>query len=51
MLGCFSVFAPIDVATWKECIARRLPDKIREMNLTAFEMGRKEIEGVRIVES
>jgi indolepyruvate ferredoxin oxidoreductase beta subunit len=51
MLGCLSVFAPLDPATWKECIARRLPEKIREINLTAFDMGRKEIEGVRIVES
>jgi indolepyruvate ferredoxin oxidoreductase beta subunit len=51
MLGCLSVFAPLDIAIWKECISRRLPEKIREINLTAFEMGRKEIEGVRIVES
>jgi indolepyruvate ferredoxin oxidoreductase beta subunit len=51
MLGCFSVFAPLDVATWQDSINRRLPEKIREINLTAFEMGRKEIEGVRIVES
>jgi indolepyruvate ferredoxin oxidoreductase beta subunit len=48
MLGCFSVFAPLEVDTWKESISRRLPEKIREINLTAFEMGRKEIEGVRI---
>ena len=34
-----------------ESISRRLPENIREINLTAFEMGRKEIEGVRIVES
>ena len=48
MLGCFSVFAPIDVAIWKESISRRMPENIREINLTAFEMGRKEIESVRI---
>ena len=51
MLGCLSVFAPLDLATWKECINRRLPEKIRQINLTAFEMGRKEIEGVDIGES
>jgi indolepyruvate ferredoxin oxidoreductase beta subunit len=51
MLGCFSVFAPIDVAIWKESISRRMPENIREINLTAFEMGRKEIEGVRIGQS
>jgi indolepyruvate ferredoxin oxidoreductase beta subunit len=51
MLGCLSVFAPLDTAVWKDCIRQRLPEKIREINLTAFEMGRKEIEGVRISES
>jgi indolepyruvate ferredoxin oxidoreductase, beta subunit len=48
MLGCFSVFAPIDVAVWKGNISRRLPENIREINLAAFDMGRKEIKGVRI---
>ena len=51
MLGCFSVFAPIDVAIWKESISRRMPENIREINLTAFEIGRKEIVGVRIGKS
>ncbi len=51
MLGCCSCFAPFPEATWRESIARRLPEKIREINLTAFEMGRKEIEGVRIGQS
>jgi len=48
MLGCFSTFTPIDATIWKDNISRRLPENIREINLTAFEMGRKEIEGVRI---
>ena len=48
MLGCFAAFAPIGEAVWKESISRRLPDNIREINLTAFAAGRKEIEGVRI---
>jgi len=48
MLGCFSVFAPLDVEVWKDSIARRLPENIREINLKAFEQGRKEIESVRI---
>jgi indolepyruvate ferredoxin oxidoreductase beta subunit len=51
MLGCFSVFAPLDVEVWQESISRRLPEKLREINLTAFAMGRKEIEGVRIGKS
>jgi indolepyruvate ferredoxin oxidoreductase beta subunit len=48
MLGCFAAFAPIDDAIWKESISRRLPENIREINLAAFALGRKEIEGVRI---
>jgi Pyruvate/2-oxoacid:ferredoxin oxidoreductase gamma subunit len=51
MLGCFSVFAPLDIKVWKESISRRMPENIREINLTAFEKGRKEIEGVRIGKS
>jgi indolepyruvate ferredoxin oxidoreductase, beta subunit len=48
MLGCFSVFAPMDINVWKNSISRRMPENIREINLKAFELGRKEIEGVRI---
>jgi indolepyruvate ferredoxin oxidoreductase beta subunit len=48
MLGCFAVFAPMDIEVWKDSISRRMPENIREINLKAFEAGRKEIEGVRI---
>ncbi len=48
MLGCFSAFTPIPVSIWQESISRFLPPNIREINLTAFATGRKEIEGVRI---
>jgi len=48
MLGCFSVFAPLDVQVWKESITRRMPENLRDINLKAFELGRKEIERVRI---
>jgi len=51
MLGCFSAFAPLDMKFWQESITRRMPENIREINLKAFEMGRKEIEGVRIGKS
>ena len=51
MLGCFSVFAPLDIDVWQESISRRMPENIREINLTAFEKGRKEIESVRIGKS
>ena len=48
MLGCFSVFASLDLQVWKDSIIRRMPENIRDINLKAFELGRKEIEGVRI---
>jgi indolepyruvate ferredoxin oxidoreductase beta subunit len=48
MLGCFSAFAPIDVAVWKDVISRRLPENIRAINLAAFALGRKEMQHVRI---
>ena len=48
MLGCFAAFAPMDIEVWKDSISRRMPENIREINLKAFEIGRKEIEGVRI---
>jgi len=51
MLGCLSVFIPLETNIWKETISRRMPENIREINLTAFDDGRKEIEGVRIGKS
>jgi len=51
MLGCFAAFAPLEIDVWKNTISARLPERLREINLKAFEMGRKEIEGVRIGKS
>jgi len=48
MLGCLSLLAPLKVSIWKESISRRLPPNILEVNLTAFEQGRKEMRGVCI---
>lgn len=49
MLGCVSVFAPIiEVGVWKDCVRQRLPTKVHEMNLAAFELGRKEIRNALI---
>ena len=48
ILGCASVFMPIKVSTWKEVISERLPEKIRKINLAAFELGRKEIQSVHL---
>jgi indolepyruvate ferredoxin oxidoreductase beta subunit len=51
MLGCLAAFAPLDIKVWQDSISRRLPERLREINLKAFDMGRKEIEGVRIGKS
>ena len=48
MLGCISVFMPLKVQTWQDCISRLMPANIRRINLTAFEAGRKEMRGVHI---
>ena len=48
MLGCLSLFTPLKISVWKNSISQHLPANIREINLTAFEQGRKEIKGVHI---
>ncbi len=48
MLGCASLFTPFEVPVWKESIAQHLPDSLRQINLTAFDQGRKEMQGVRL---
>ena len=42
MLGCISSFLPIDLQIWQDSITRSLPPKILEINVEAFEQGRKE---------
>lgn len=49
MLGCLSLFVPlIKVHIWKDSLRQCLPLKLQEINLTAFDRGRKEIRGVHI---
>ena len=48
MLGCASALMPVKVSAWKEVIAAHLPPVIREINIGAFNEGRKEIRGVHI---
>jgi len=50
LLGCASLFAPFKVNTWKEGISQRLPPRIRQININAFDQGRKEIQGVHLKE-
>jgi len=48
MLGCASLFLPLKVNIWKESISQRLPSSIRQININAFEQGRKEIQDVHL---
>ena len=48
MLGCVSLFAPFKVQTWKDSISQHLPSKLQQINIDAFNQGRKEIQGVRL---
>jgi len=48
MLGCVSLFMPFKVSLWKDCISQRMPASLRQINLTAFDQGRKEIRGVHL---
>jgi indolepyruvate ferredoxin oxidoreductase beta subunit len=42
MLGCISPLLPVELRIWQDCISRALPPKILDMNMRAFEQGRKE---------
>jgi len=46
MLGCASYFLPLKVQSWKDTITERVPAKFREMNIIAFEAGRKDMRNV-----
>ena len=48
ILGCASLFMPFKVQTWKDSISQRLPANIRQINITAFNQGRKEIRDVHL---
>jgi len=48
MLGCVSSFLPLKVNTWKDYISLRLPPGIRQINVAAFDAGRKEIKNAHI---
>ena len=48
LLGCISIFLPIEQSVWQDCIAQRLPSKILQLNLNAFDQGRREMSGVNL---
>ena len=41
MVGALSTFLPIDAAIYEEVIRARVPERFRDVNLSAFEAGRK----------
>ena len=43
MLGCASCFLPIDIKAWTGTIEQRVPAKYKQINMTAFAAGRKEL--------
>jgi indolepyruvate ferredoxin oxidoreductase beta subunit len=43
MLGCLSFFMPLADSIWQECISRHLPARVVNLNITAFEQGKKGI--------
>lgn len=44
LLGCISTLMPFPVEVWKESISQHLPPTLHEINLAAFDHGRKEME-------
>ena len=48
MLGCASLLLSIDVHTWKECMSQRIPSNILQINVAAFDQGRKEASDVNL---
>ena len=48
MLGCVSLFLPLKVNIWKEIISQRLRPEMRQINIFAFDRGRKEGRNVHL---
>ena len=48
MLGCISPFLPLKIHTWQESISQHLPASLQQVNITAFNEGRKEIRNVHL---
>lgn len=48
MLGCASPFIPLKIHLWKDGISQCLPSGVRQINLAAFDQGRKEMKNANI---
>ena len=46
MLGCASVFLPLETHIWEETIVERLPARVKQINMNAFESGRETMANV-----
>jgi indolepyruvate ferredoxin oxidoreductase beta subunit len=46
LLGCASVFLPLKIRVWQDIISQHVPPAVRELNITAFSQGRKEMRRV-----
>ncbi len=46
MLGCVSIFLPFKVQIWKDSICQHISPKAQQINIAAFDRGRKEIRSV-----
>ena len=46
MLGCASIVLPLKVHIWRDGISQHLPANIQQINMVAFDQGRKEMQGV-----
>ncbi|MEJ2046711.1 MAG: indolepyruvate oxidoreductase subunit beta [Dehalococcoidia bacterium] len=46
LLGCASVFLPLKIRVWQDIISQHVPPSVRELNITAFNQGRKEMRRV-----
>ncbi len=45
IMGAFSVFSPFSKELWLDALKDLIPEKILSVNIKAFEMGRKSVEG------
>ena len=48
ILGCISSLLNFDLDIWKECIIKRLPKNIQQINLQALDIGREVISNVAL---
>jgi indolepyruvate ferredoxin oxidoreductase beta subunit len=46
LLGCASVCLPLKIRVWQDIISQHVPPAVRELNITAFGQGRKEMRRV-----